>query len=53
MEIKVSGTGCARCISLENITKKAIEELGLDTTVENVAQIKDLLTQNMQSHESI
>ena len=79
MEIKVLGTGCARCRSLEKITQKAVEELKLDATVEkvediqkimeyavmrtpalvinekvvmsgqvpNVAQIKDLLTQNM------
>jgi small redox-active disulfide protein 2 len=79
MEIKVLGTGCARCRSLEKITQRAVEELELDATVEKVediqkimeyavmrtpalvinekvvlsgqvpkvAQIKDLLTQNM------
>jgi small redox-active disulfide protein 2 len=79
MEIKVLGTGCARCKSLEKVTRKAVAELNLDATVVKVediqkimeyavmhtpalvinekvvmsgqvpkiAQIKDLLTQNM------
>ena len=43
MEIKVLGTGCARCKSLEKITRKAVEELSLDATVEKVEDIQKIM----------
>lgn len=43
MEIKVLGTGCARCKSLEKITKKAVEELGIDASVEKVEDIQEIM----------
>ena len=43
MEIKVLGTGCARCRSLEKITQKAVEELNLDATVEKVEDIQKIM----------
>lgn len=43
MEIKVLGTGCARCRSLEKITLKAVEELNLDATVEKVEDIQKIM----------
>ena len=43
MEIKVLGTGCARCRSLEKITQKAVEELKLDATVEKVEDIQKIM----------
>ena len=36
MIIKVLGPGCKRCVSVERVTRQAIEELGLDATVEKV-----------------
>ena len=43
MEIKVLGTGCARCMSLEKITRKAVEELNLEATVEKVEDIQKIM----------
>ena len=43
MEIKVLGTGCARCKSLEKITTKAVHELNLDVTVEKVEDIQKIM----------
>ena len=43
MEIKVLGTGCARCKSLEKVTRKAVEELNLDVTVEKVEDIQKIM----------
>ena len=43
MEIKVLGTGCAKCKSLEKITRKAVEELNLDATVEKVEDIQKIM----------
>jgi small redox-active disulfide protein 2 len=43
MEIKVLGTGCTRCKSLEKVTRKAVEELNLDSTVEKVEDIQKIM----------
>jgi len=43
MEIKVLGTGCAKCKSLEKITRKAVEELSFDVTVEKVEDIQKIM----------
>lgn len=43
MEIKVLGTGCARCKSLEKVTRKAVEELSLDASVEKVEDIQKIM----------
>lgn len=43
MEIKVLGTGCARCKSLEKLTTKAVEELSLDANVVKVEDIQKIM----------
>jgi len=43
MEIKVLGTGCAKCKSLEKFTRKAVDELKLDATVTKVEDIQKIM----------
>ncbi len=43
MEIKVLGTGCARCRSLEQSTRIAVEELGMDATIEKIEDIEKIM----------
>ena len=43
MEIKVLGTGCAKCKSLEKVTRKAVEELQLEASVEKVEDIQKIM----------
>ena len=43
MEIKVLGTGCARCKSLEKVTRKAVEELAMNAAVEKVEDIQKIM----------
>ena len=43
MEIKVLGTGCAKCKSLEKVTTKAVDELNLDVTVKKVEDIQKIM----------
>ena len=43
MEIKVLGTGCAKCKALEKVTRKAVEELKLDAGVEKVEDIQKIM----------
>jgi len=39
MDIKVLGTGCAKCKSLEKLTNEVIAETGVAATVEKVEDI--------------
>lgn len=34
--VKVLGSGCANCTMLEEHTRQALEELGMDTSIEHV-----------------
>lgn len=43
MKIKVLGTGCAKCKSLEKVTLKAVDELNLDASVEKVEDIQKIM----------
>lgn len=43
MVIKILGAGCEKCYKLEENTKKAVEELGLDATIEKVENIVDIM----------
>lgn len=36
MDIKVLGSGCAKCKILEKLTKEAVAELGIEATVTKV-----------------
>ncbi|PLX03782.1 MAG: thioredoxin family protein [Marinilabiliales bacterium] len=43
MEIKVLGTGCAKCKSLEKNTIAAVEQLNLEAKIEKVEDIMEIM----------
>ncbi|MCF6466014.1 thioredoxin family protein [Clostridium sp. Cult2] len=43
MVIKILGTGCSKCGKLEENTKKAIEELKIDASIEKVTDFKKII----------
>lgn len=43
MIIKVLGTGCSKCKKLEEQVHKAIENSGIDASVEKVTEIKEIM----------
>ncbi|PIF03285.1 MAG: thioredoxin family protein [Draconibacterium sp.] len=43
MNIKVLGTGCTKCKKLEEVTRKAVEEMNLNATVEKVEDIQKIM----------
>jgi small redox-active disulfide protein 2 len=43
VEIKILGTGCAKCHKLEEETRAVAAELGLDCTIEKVGEVKDIM----------
>lgn len=40
--VKVLGSGCAKCNQLEEATKAALEQLGMDTTIEHVTDFSQI-----------
>jgi small redox-active disulfide protein 2 len=49
MEIKVLGPGCPNCHQMEELTKKAVKELGIDAKVEKVTDIKEIMKYTMST----
>jgi len=43
MNIKILGTGCAKCIKLEELAKKAVAELNVDANVEKVKDLDKIM----------
>jgi small redox-active disulfide protein 2 len=39
MEIKVLGSGCAKCNLLEEVTRRAVAQAGIDATVEKITDV--------------
>ncbi|WP_163326200.1 thioredoxin family protein [Draconibacterium mangrovi] len=43
MDIKVLGPGCAKCKKLEQLTRTAVNELGIEATIEKVEDIYKIM----------
>ena len=43
MEIKVLGTGCAKCKTLETLTIEAVSQSGIDATVTKVEDFIEIM----------
>lgn len=44
MVIKILGAGCMNCKKLEANVRKAVEELGVEASIEKVTDIKDIVS---------
>lgn len=42
-KIEILGTGCAKCNKLEELSKKAADELGLEYELKKVKDIKEIM----------
>jgi small redox-active disulfide protein 2 len=47
MNIKILGTGCARCHQLEKTTMEVVKELGIDATIEAVNDMRQIMSYNI------
>ena len=43
MLIKILGSGCAKCNRLEQLTREAVAELGLDARFEHVREMEQIM----------
>ena len=49
LEIKILGTGCSRCKTLEIITREVVEQTGINATITKVEDIVDILKYNIMA----
>ena len=49
MEIKVLGTGCAKCKTLEKNVREAVAEMGLDANITKVEDIMEIMKYNIMT----
>lgn len=49
MDLKILGTGCAKCKKLEEATKIAADELGVKYTIEKVTDIEKIMSFSVMS----
>ena len=45
--VQILGTGCAKCKMLAENVRKAIEEAGIDTEVEKIEDVKEIMKFNI------
>lgn len=49
MHIKILGPGCRNCTTVEQEARAAVEQLGLDATIEKVTAYPDIAAYNIMS----
>ena len=49
MKIEVLGTGCPKCMSVEQNVKKALEELSVQADVQKVTDIQQIIQRGVMS----
>ena len=49
MKIEVLGTGCAKCMSVEQNVKKALAQLAVSADVEKVTDIQQIIQRGVMS----
>ncbi len=47
--VKVLGSGCAKCNALEEATREALAELGMDTTIDHVTDFTQIAAYGVMS----
>ncbi len=49
MQIKILGPGCRNCVKLEKEARAAVEQLGVDATIEKVTDFSDIAAYDVMS----
>lgn len=49
MVIKILGSGCKKCMKLEENAKEAIEKMGVEAKIEKVTSMKDIMGYGVMS----
>ena len=49
MEIKILGTGCAKCKTLEEVTRKVVKDNNIDASIIKVEDIVEIMKYNIMT----
>lgn len=49
MEIKILGTGCTKCKTLEKLTREVVEQNGINATITKVEDIMEIMKYGVMS----
>ena len=49
MEIRILGTGCSKCKTLEKLTREVVEQNGIDASITKVEDIMDIMKYGVMS----
>lgn len=49
MGIKILGPGCINCNKLEEITKQAVKELGIEANIDHITDIVEIMKHTMST----
>jgi small redox-active disulfide protein 2 len=49
MEIKILGTGCSKCKTLEEIIRKVVKDNGIDANISKVEDIVEIMKFNIMT----
>lgn len=49
MDIKILGTGCAKCKTLEQLTRDVVNKNGIDATITKVEDIMEIMKYNIMT----
>lgn len=53
MDIKILGTGCAKCKTTVEIVKKVVNEAGIDANITKVEDIMEIMKYNVMSTPAV
>ncbi len=53
MEIKILGTGCAKCKTTQAVVEKVVTESGVQATITKVEDIMDIMKYNIMSTPAV
>jgi small redox-active disulfide protein 2 len=53
MEVKILGTGCPKCKTLEQVTRDVISQNGIDAIVTKVEDIMEIMKYNIMTTPAI
>ncbi|MCO6488550.1 MAG: TM0996/MTH895 family glutaredoxin-like protein [Phaeodactylibacter sp.] len=51
--IKILGTGCPKCKQTETVVRQAVDELGVEATIEKVEDIMQIMAYNVLSTPAV
>jgi len=49
MEIKILGSGCAKCKRLEAVTREVVDEMGLEAAISKVTSMAEIMAYDVMS----